>query len=78
MKPILGQLLNLLPKRPAQVVSMQSAKGVMNTWDEVRGKPAETFSVMHIVEHVYKAYAVLLSLRVLLCFRSGPSVRMLI
>lgn len=36
LKPILGHLLNLLPKRPAQVVSMQSAKGVMSTWDEVR------------------------------------------
>ena len=36
MKPVIGHLLNLLPKRPAQVVSMQSAKGVMSTWDEVR------------------------------------------
>jgi hypothetical protein len=39
-KPVLSHLLNLLPKQPAQVLSMQSAKGVMSTWDEVRSPHA--------------------------------------
>ena len=41
-KSILSHLLNLLPKQPAQVVSMQSAKGVMSTWDEVRSGHASS------------------------------------